>query len=94
MKKLEISSWIRDWFYLDSRRACPEGTKAEWITIINDIEKGEKSCCAGNRLAYTDDVICYLFYSPRNSEDSYDGVSINKLEIEESIKQWKEILGS
>lgn len=83
---LEKSEWLDDWYVLRPTGICVEGTRAEWLAILDAIEAGE-TYEGFKRVAYCRASDGSLgFSSPRNSMDNYEN-RVKKSEIEAFCRQ-------
>jgi hypothetical protein len=90
---LEKSEWLDDWYYLEHRGGCPEGTRQEWLDLLAALRRGEgyhdaRRIGASLRKDRVD------FYSPRNNHGPDDCVSVSLAELPAWLKSADSVLAN
>jgi hypothetical protein len=83
--KFYKSEWLDDWYCMDGASfGQPEGTKEEWMALIEGIERGE--AVRFKRVGTVITEYGVQFYSPRNAISADDYAFVHKDELELLLK--------
>ena len=95
---LRKSEALRDWYVVDGSWAQPEGSKEEWLEVIDGIEasmatgKMDAHYTGGRRLAVNLYNNQAEFYSPRNQSSDDDVSIITREDLPAWLEQAKRTL--